>query len=177
MRRVFVGIVVVLGLASAPLAASAGPVVEGSVGVGWQLTSSVDRTPLNVMVAPGWGFAGLLKLELGLVANMGDVQNSKFDLELRPMVVISPPLFPLYLRAIFAVQNFVNGPTTIAYGGALGLSFGLFGAGLFVEAGVLPRNVKVDAITNVPVVGSTSNPTKDEFRWFAEGRVGAYYDF
>jgi hypothetical protein len=177
MRKVFVGMAVIIGLAVAPLTARAGPVVEGSVGVGWQLTTSVDRTPVNVMVAPGWGFAGLLKLELGLLANMGDVQNSKFDLELRPMVVISPPLIPLYLRGIFAVQNFVNGPTAIAYGAALGVSFGLLGAGLFVEAGVLPRNVKVDATTNARVVGSTSSPTKDVFRWFVEGRAGAYYDF
>ena len=120
---------------------------------------------------------GMLKLELGLLGNLGDVQNSKFDLELRPMVVISPPLVPLYLRAIFAVQNLIYGPTTYAYGGALGLSFSLLGAGLFVEAGVLPRNVKIDVVTNVPVVGTAAHATRDEFRWFAEGRLGAFYEF
>jgi len=176
MRKLFVGLVVV-GLAVAPLAASAGPIVEGSVGLGWQVRPSFDRQPVNVMVAPGWSFASMLKLELGVVAGLADVQSSKFDMELRPMVVVSPPLFPLYLRGILAVQNLINGPTTYAYGGAVGLSFGLLGAGVFVEAGVLPRNVKVDLATNAPVVGSTSAATRDEFRWFAEGRLGAFYEF
>jgi hypothetical protein len=175
MRKVLVA-VAALALVT-PLAASAGPVLEGSVGMGAQLQPSVDRAPVNLMLAPGWGFAGILKLELGLVAALGDVQNSKFDLEVRPMVVISPPLFPLYVRGILAVQNLVNGPTTFAYGGALGLSASLFGAGLFIEAGVLPRNVKVAVATNLPVVGTTTAATKDEFRWFMEGRVGAFYDF
>jgi hypothetical protein len=176
MRKLLVGIVV-LGLAAAPLAASAGPIVEGSVGLGSQLRPSIERQPVSVMLAPGWSFAGMLKLELGVVAGLGDVQSSKFDMELRPMVVVSPPFFPLYLRGILAVQNLVNGPTAYAYGGALGLSFGLLGAGVFLEAGVLPRNVKVDAATGTPVIGSTTAATRDEFRWFAEGRLGAFYAF
>jgi hypothetical protein len=177
MRKLLVVTAAIAGLAAFPRDASAGFLLEGSVGSGAQLSPSVERTPVNVMLAPGWGFAGLLKLELGLLGNLGDVQNSKFDLELRPMVVVSPPLVPLYLRAIFAVQNLIDGPTTYAYGGALGLSFSLFGAGLFVEAGVLPRNVKVDVVTNVPVVGTAAHATRDEFRWFAEGRLGAFYEF
>jgi hypothetical protein len=177
MRKLILVTAAVAGLTAFPRSASAGFLLEGSVGTGAQLDPSVERTPVNVMLAPGWGFAGLLKLELGLLGNLGDVQNSKFDLELRPMVVISPPLVPIYLRAIFAVQNLIEGPTTYAYGGALGLSFSLFGAGVFVEAGVLPRNVKVDVVTNVPVVGTAANATRDEFRWFAEGRVGAFYEF
>ena len=166
-----------LGLALLPRAAAAGPLVEGSVGVGWQLDPSVERAPVNIMVAPGWGLAGIVKLELGLAANLGDVQNSRFDLELRPMVVVSPPLFPLYLRGIAAVQNLIHGPTNWADGGALGLSFGLLGVGVFVEAGALPRNVTVDAVTNQPVVGTALHATRDEFRWFAEGRAGVSYEF
>ncbi len=177
MRKLLLAIAAIAALTAFPRSASAGFLLEGSVGSGAQLSSSVERTPVNVMLAPGWGFAGLLKLELGLLGNLGDVQNSKFDLELRPMVVISPPFVPLYLRAIFAVQNLIDGPTTYAYGGALGLSFSLFGAGVFVEAGVLPRNVKVDVVTNIPVVGTAAHATRDEFRWFAEGRVGAFYEF
>ena len=177
MRKLLLVTAAVAGFIAFPRSASAGFVLEGSVGSGAQLSPSVERTPVNVMLAPGWGFAGLLKLELGLLGNLGDVQNSKFDLELRPMVVISPPFVPLYLRATFAVQNLIDGPTTYAYGGALGFSFGLFGAGVFVEAGVLPRSVKVDAVTNVPVVGTAVNATRDEVRWFAEGRVGAFYEF
>lgn len=169
-------------LAVVPSAAHAGLVLEGSVGTGVQLSSEVStptgtlsgRTPLNLMVAPGWGFAGIVRLQLGLVGNLGDVQNSKFDLELRPMVTVQPPLFPLYLRAILAVQNLTgnNGDVTVAYGGALGFRIGVLGAGAFIEAGVLPRNVKV-------LTSSGTGPLapKDRFLWFAEGRVGAYYDF
>lgn len=177
MRHALAALAVVAALALVPAPASAGFGVEVSAGSGVQLSPSVERTPVNVMVAPGYGLAGLLRLELGLVGNLGDVQNSKFDLELRPMVVISPPLFPLYLRAIFAVQNLVDGPTTLAYGGALGLSFGLAGVGLFVEAGVLPRNAKVAVATGLPVFGATGVATRDEFRWFLEGRAGLSFGF
>jgi len=177
MRKLILVTAAIAGLTAFPRVASAGFLLEGSVGSGGQLSPSTERTPVNVMLAPGWGFAGMLKLELGLIGGLSDVQNSKFDLELRPMVVISPPLFPLYLRVIFAVQNLINGPATYAYGGALGLSFSLFGAGLFVEAGALPRNVTIDAVTNVPVVGTAAHATRQEFRWFAEGRVGAFYEF
>jgi hypothetical protein len=171
MHRILVA-AVVLGLA-APQAASAGPLVEGSIGAGLQLTPSVERSPVNVMVAPGWSLLdGILKLELGLAGSLGDIQQAKFDLELRPMVVISPPILPFYVRAVFAVQNLVNGPLTAAYGGALGFSFSLLGIGLFAEAGVLPRNVKVDTVTGRTYVGSTTNPTREEFRWFGEGRLG-----
>jgi hypothetical protein len=172
-------LVAALALA-APAAARAGLLLEGSAGLGVQLSPSVERAPVNVMLAPGYGIDILgtkLKLELGLLGNLGDVRSSKFDLELRPMVVLAPPILPLYLRGIVAVQNLVNGPTNWAYGGALGTSFSLFGLGVFIEAGVLPRNAKIDTTTNMPVVGSTPNPTKDEFRWFAEGRVGAFFEF
>jgi len=177
MRKLLLAVAAVAALAAFPRSASAGFLLEGSVAMAAQTSPSVERAPVNVMLAPGWGFAGMLKLELGLVGGLTDLQNSKFDLELRPMLVVAPPFVPLYLRAIFAVQNLINGPTTYAYGGALGLSFSLFGAGLFVEAGVLPRNVTVDVATNVPVVGTPTGATREEFRWFAEGRVGAAYEF
>ena len=166
-------------VAALPLSSRAAPLVEISGGVGSQLQPSVERAPTNLMVAPGWGLAGFVKLELGVAAALGDVRNAKADVELRPMVVVSPPLFPLYARGILAVQNLVNGPTQLAYGGALGLSFGipLTGFGVFAEVGALPRNVKVDAATGAPVFGAATAPTRDEFRWFAEGRAGVSYGF
>lgn len=170
MRKLTLTAVAALGLSLLPRTAAAGPLLEGSVGVGAQLNPSVERTPVNVMLAPGYGFAGIVKLELGLAANLADVQNSRFDLELRPMVVVSPPLFPLYLRGIVVVQNLIHGPTNPGYGGALGLSFGLLGVGVFVEAGALARQVPVESAT-LP----TSN--QDEYRWFLEGRAGVSYEF
>jgi hypothetical protein len=163
--------------AAAPSTVHAGLLIEGSLGAGWQTSDQVTTasgttlsgtTPVELMVAPGWGFADVLRLQVGFLGHLGDSQSSTFDFELRPMVTVSPPLFPLYLRAIFAVQNLTNDRAAkVAYGGALGLRIGVLGAGAFVEAGVLPRTVKVAA-------GST---TEDRSVWFVEGRVGAYYEF
>jgi hypothetical protein len=157
-----------LAMLAGPAAARAGLVVELSAGSGFRWDPSpTERVPTNVMVAPGVSLAGMLKLELGLLANLADVKGSKFDLDLRPMVVVSPPLFPLYLRGIFAVTNLANGPQKIQYGGALGMSFGALGFGGFVEAGVVPRVVEVT---------SASGAKSDQTHWLAEGRLGVYWD-
>lgn len=157
-----------LALLLGPAAASAGTVIEVSAGSGFRYDPSpTERIPTNLMIAPGFSFAGMLKLELGVVGNLGDVKGSKFDVDLRPMLVISPPLFPLYARAIFAVTDLGNGPRKIQYGGALGVSFGALGFGAFLEAGLLPRVVEVtDAAGN----------KSDKTYWIAEGRLGAYWD-
>ena len=173
MRRLTLVAAAALGLSLLPRPVLAGPLLEASVGMGAQQNpSTFQRTQTSLMLAPGWEFAGILKLELGFGANLADTASSRFELELRPMLVVSPPLFPLYLRGIAVVQNLVNGPTTAGYGGALGLSFGLFGAGFFVEAGPLARTV------SVTVISTSSLPTRqDELRWGLEGRAGAYYTF
>ncbi len=156
-----------LALLAGPAAARAGWLVELSAGSGFRYDPKpVERTPTNLMIAPGVSFAGMLKLELGLVGNLGDVKGSKFDLDLRPMVVISPPFFPVYARGIFAVTNLANGPQKIQYGGALGVSFGALGFGGFVEAGLVPRVVEV----------TTATGKSDETYWLAEGRLGVYWD-
>ncbi len=156
-----------LAILAGPAAARAGFVLEASAGSGlrWD-PSPTERTPTNVMLAPGYGVGGVLKLELGVLANLADVKGSKFDVDLRPMVVVSPPLFPLYLRGIFAVTNLGSGPRNIQYGGALGLSFGLLGVGAFVEAGIVPRVVEVT---------TASGAKKDETHRLAEGRLGVYW--
>lgn len=157
-----------LALFLGPAAAHAGTVIEVSAGSGFRFDPSpVERIPTNLMIAPGFSFAGMLKLELGVVGNLGDVKGSKFDLDLRPMLVVSPPLFPVYARGIFAVTNLANGPRKVQYGGALGVSFGALGFGAFVEAGLVPRVVEV-----TDAAGSKSDKTY----WLAEGRLGAYWD-
>ena len=80
------------------------------------------------------------------------------DIELRPMLVLDPPILPMYLRAIFAVTELLEDPT-VAYGGALGVGGSLFGLGIFAETGVLPRS------------------KNDKFFWVIEGRIGVYYSF
>ncbi|HEY6101581.1 MAG TPA: hypothetical protein VIW03_19235 [Anaeromyxobacter sp.] len=158
---------ILLALLLAPATTLAKVTVELSAGSGFRYDPKpVDRTPTNVMIAPGVSLAGILKLELGLLGNVADVKGSKFDLDLRPMVVVSPPLFPLYVRGIFAVTNLMNGPQKIQYGGALGTSFGVLGFGGFLEAGWVPRVVEV----------TTGTTKEDKTYWLLEGRLGVYWD-
>src|SRR4051794_3982865 len=128
MRRWFQA-TLVLGLLVAAPAARAGWIVEGSVGKGVNVSPKpVKATQTNLMIAPGYTIIDLVRLELGFVGDLPDIKASKFDLQLRPMLVVAPPIFPLYGRAIFAIQNVFhnNGPkTVIAYGAAAGLKFGL----------------------------------------------------
>jgi hypothetical protein len=145
----------------APLSARAGLVFEGSAGSGLTLSPHAgDRIPTNLMLAGGYGFP-VVRFELGVVGNLADVSHSKFDLDLRPMVVVKPPLFPLYARVIAGVSGLVEGPAAFTYGGALGVRLGL-GVGAFAEAGALAKRMKVNA--------------KNEDVWFAEGRLGIYWD-
>jgi hypothetical protein len=169
MKKLARALLAALALAAAPTAAHAGVVFELSAGSGVRVDPKpTERIPTNVMLASGFSFAGMLKLEVGLLGNLADVEDSKFDLALRPMVVISPPLIPLYARGIFAVNGLVEGPTRIAYGGALGLSFGLFGVGVFLEAGYLPQDLDLDL---------DGDGVKEKTRVkLVEGRLGAYWD-
>ena len=157
MRKLFVASALAVCLAAPASARAAG--IELSMGKGLSVSPDTKAQPLNLMAAPGISFV-LVRLQLGLVANVPDVKDSKFDIGLRPMVTISPPLFPLYGRLIFAVNNWIKSENrTISYGGALGLSFGLAGVGVFAEAGLLPSN-KNDVTT-----------------WVIEGRVGLSLGF
>jgi hypothetical protein len=140
--------------------AHAGWVIEASVGKGGRVNEPRGWEPTNVMAAPGYQFLGILRAQLGLVGDLGDVKNSKFDLQLRPMIGIYPPILPLYGRAIFAFQNLLNGPRHMAVGGAVGLKIGLpfIGLGIFAEGGVLPRFA-------------------DNTQMVVEGRLGGYWAF
>ena len=111
------------------------------------------------MLAPGWGIGDWVRAELGLVTALGDTTGGKFDLELRPMFVLAPPMVPVYGRAIFAVTNLLNSPIVLAYGAAVGVGISLGGIGLFGEVGILPRSIA------------------GTFVWILEGRLGVYYLF
>jgi hypothetical protein len=162
MRRpIAIAFFLVLMSVFAGARAQAGWVIEGSVGKGGRVNDPRGWEPTNVMFAPGYQILGILRPQLGIVGDLGDVKNSKFDLQLRPMIGIYPPILPLYARAIFAFQNLVHGPRHTAIGGAVGLKLGLpfIGLGIFAEAGVLPR-----------FVSSTT-------QMVVEGRLGAFWVF
>ena len=164
MRRWYQAALVLCFLALAPAAAHAGMILEGSVGKGVKVSPSpVKATQTNLMLAPGVTLLDdILRLQLGVVGDLPDLQASKFDLQFRPMLVVAPPIIPIYGRAIFAVGNVLhnNGPKTVfAYGAAAGLKFGLGPVGVFAEAGFLPRSVA------------------SKINWVIEGRAGAAFFF
>lgn len=145
MRKLGLAVLVV-ALWAAPRAASAGPLLEASLGLGWWVSppsapiSVESRQPLNVMIAPGYGLLGdLLKVQVGVAGSgIGDVSNDSFRLQIRPMVTLSPPLFPLYVRGILAFMDVTHDQTRqTAFGAAAGLGFGLAGFGIFAEVGAL----------------------------------------
>jgi len=166
MRKLGLAIVVV-ALWSAPRAASAGPFVEGSLGLGWHVSPSLpagaeSRQPLNIMIAPGYGFlADLLKVSVGFAGSgFGDVSGDVFRLQIRPMVTVQPPLFPLYVRGMLAFLDVTHSDTSqTAFGAAAGLSFGLLGVGVFGEVGALTFSA-----------GGSQN-------WIVEGRAGVSIGF
>ncbi len=160
MAKLFPGLVAG-ALCLLPLSARADLLFEGSVGSGFTLSPHVgDRIPTNLMLTGGYSLA-IVKLELGVVGNLGDVAGSKFDVDLRPMVVVKPPLFPVYVRGILGVSGLVEGPSGVTYGAAVGARLGALGLGAFVEAGALARRMKVN--------------DKDRDAWLAEGRIGFYW--
>lgn len=141
-----------------PLTARAGGIVSVSLGTGAVVSPGCcgTRTPTNIMVAPGYGLGEMIRAELGVVGVLDDVEGGEYNLSIRPMLVLDPPIIPIYVRAIFAVNNLLEGDTSYTYGGAIGVGLSLLGLGIFAEAGILPNT---DDITVFEV------------------RAGAYYAF
>lgn len=118
---------------------ASGFVVSGSVGRGIQVSPSVASEPWNVMITPGYGFLeDLLRIELGIAATFPDIAARNYDLQLRPMLMINPPVIPLYFKVITAVGNLTTSPD-FHFGGALGLGFSLLNFSVFVEGGYIPH--------------------------------------
>jgi hypothetical protein len=133
--------------AAAPASAQVVPQLEASFGFGWftpveDFRFNYFRRPVSVMLAPGIGVAPVpVKAELGVLATMGDTFGTRFDLDLRPMLVVEPPRWPLYLRAMLDFRSMLYGPRRTGYGGALGHRFGVAGVDTFLEGGFLVGRV------------------------------------
>lgn len=164
MRSFFMAVVMTVTLMS-PMAARAGWLLEGSAGIGAQVSPSVHREQWNLMVTPGYLLPIPLVdigLQLGMVFDGPDSDNRESNMELRPMVLVKAPVLPIYGRAIFAINNIMGRDglkREYAYGAAGGLRLGLGPVGVFAEAGVLPRS------------------REDKISWVIEGRAGAYLEF
>lgn len=137
MRRLALSILVA-ALAAAPVPASAGFFLEGSLGVPWHTNPSLYREPTNVMLTPGFEVVWV-SAELGVLADFAQFRQSS-SWSLRPMVGLRPPLFPLYGKLILDVHD-LSGGTVTSVGGALGTGFSLLGLGVFLEGGYIPRKV------------------------------------
>jgi hypothetical protein len=169
MRRITLGLLAITLFAS-PVAARAGLLFEASVGSGVRTgIGATERIPTNVMATLGFGFTDMLKLEVGVVANFGDIQasysagGSKLDVDIRGMLVIAPPLFPLYFRAIAGATSLKVKPAEFTYGGAIGIGFSLFGLGAFGEVGAMQHTYQIVE----PGVGTVSKEGVQ-----VEGRLG-----
>ena len=151
--------IVAIALMAIPMTAEAGFIIEGSVGSGFLVKPDCcNRTPTNLMLSPGYGFGEMLRAELGIVADLGDIENADPALQLRPMLVFDPPIIPFYGRLIIGLFSpFDSDKREWAYGGALGIGFSLFGLGMFAEAGYIP-------------VGNADTQ-------LFEGRLGGFYAF
>ncbi len=140
--------------------AQAGLTLSGSLGAGGEVSPEAHYQATNLMLAPGYDFFGFIRPELGFVGTLEQIRGGDYlnvGWELRPMVVLTAPLIPLYARLIFAaVDPFSDANRAWAYGGALGVGFALVGLGFYAEAGMLPRSV--DATLS----------------WVVEGRAGVY---
>jgi hypothetical protein len=171
MKKLVLGLLALTLLASPAAAHASGLLFEASVGSGLRAgIGSTERIPTNLMATLGYGFTDMLKLEVGALASLGDAKasfstgGSKSDVDLRGMVVISPPLFPLYLRGIAGVASLKQKPATFTYGAALGVGFGLFGIGAFGEVGAMQHRYEITLPGGVGTVGKDG--------WQIEGRLG-----
>jgi hypothetical protein len=174
--RKFLLATLALTLLASPAAASAGGLhLELSLGSG--VTAGVgttERVPTTVGAAVGYGFTDMLKLQVGAFVGLGDVQDSTVsstaddqNLDLRAMVKIEPPVFPLYFRGIMGITDLVKGEQNFTWGGAVGMGFGLFGIGGFVEAGAMQKTF------NYTVPGAPAGtPEVSQKGWQVEGRIG-----
>lgn len=152
----------VAAVCAAPLAtAHAGLTLATSLGYGYQVSPTSQTDATSLMVAPGFGLGSLLRLELGILgawdaARAGNTAG--LGLQFRPMLVVSPPVLPIYGRLVLAMVDPFASTRTVAYGAAGGVSVSLGGLGLFAEAGVLPRSY--NAVIS----------------WVVEGRAGLNID-
>jgi hypothetical protein len=160
-----------------PAAARAGFLVEGSLGQGYQASPTPrEWERLNLEIAPGYApslpVLSMFRLQLGIVTDFGNKAGTKTDLELRPMLSLVPPIFPLYGRLIFVVNNLLERGGTkreIDYGAAVGARIGLPSIGIIPSLGVF---AEIGALPGKHDFGAGS-----KLAWVLEGRVGAYLDF
>jgi hypothetical protein len=185
--RKFLVAATLISMTMLPAAARAGFLVEASVGKGYEAAPKPRAwEQMNLEIAPGYApslpVLSMFRLQLGIVMDLADKSASRTNMELRPMISLVPPIFPLYGRIIFGVNNLFerNGSKReVLYGGAVGLKIGLPGIafvpalGVFAEVGLLPRSRTFGGVSAT----TTTATTDSKMAWIVEGRAGAYINF
>ena len=140
-----------VALALPASARAAGLSLAGSIGSGYRASPNSGRINTNVMLAPGVSIINeVLRLEVGFVGDLADVEASRFDLQVRPMAVVQLPALPIYGRLIVGATNLIHGPRAFAFGAAAGLRLALGDtASVFAEVGYVPRAVSGGAFENI----------------------------
>jgi len=153
-----------VAIVTAPLRAHAAWTIAGSFGQGLEASPrSGAARATSLMVAPGYGVGEALRVELGLAGTVDAAKRGLFDFEVRPMLVVAPPGFPIYGRFVAAAVSLLHGPSAVGLGAALGVDTGPWsGVHFFFEGGVLPRRG----------VGPAG---KQRLEWVAEGQAGIVY--
>lgn len=150
--RLALGAAFAAGLSATPaVALAAGLSLALSVGTGYRASPNSGRINTNIMLAPGVSIIDdILRLEVGFVGDLADVEASEYDLQIRPMAVVQLPALPIYGRLIVGATNLVNGPRAFAFGAAAGIRLGLGDtASVFGEVGYVPRAVSGSAFENI----------------------------
>ncbi len=146
-------------LVALPLSAKAGFVIEASGGYGVQVSPGVETgLPPNVMLAAGYGLGEIIRAEIGFVVDKPEGEDPT-NLRIRPMLVVDPPVLPVYGRLIVGFANLLDDERAFEYGAALGVGGSVGGLGLFAEAGYIPQSIE------------------GEFHSFIEARAGAMLSF
>ena len=140
-------------------------VLTTSLGLDYQVNRGDRIDEGNLMVSVGYEPLRLVRMELGVVGSVENGQpkfnaGTELGWEFRPMVVISPPLVPLYGRVSFAgIDVFSQERRRWAYGLAAGTEICLGPVAVFGEVGALPRRFD------------------NNFIWVLEARAGALLRF
>lgn len=126
--------------ASQPAHADAGDLTLSlTAGTGWQASDPGGRIQTNLMLSPGIEILGqLLRLDVGVVADLPDIEASRFDLQIRPSVVLELPVVPIYGRLSAGIANILHGPLSVAFGPSVGLRIGIGKVSLLGEVGYVP---------------------------------------
>jgi len=110
-----------------------------SAGTGWQGSQPRGRIPTNLMVSPGIEiYHQMLRLDIGLVADLGDIEGRQFNIEVRPSLVLELPVVPIYFRVTAGLAGLLHGPVAVALGPSIGVRGGLGFVSILGEIGYIP---------------------------------------